>query len=153
MLKRILGIDRLHWGFLFSGLAIAILVFALWYPFVIDVWGWERGKYIVIDSWVAQAIGSLVITFIIGILYQLRFWLLLRWLAANKKEYRKDKAAAVGIIILVVNFIILPKIIGLINLILGWLVNAGISIILLVIPAASFLFVMQLWRFLASRHS
>ena len=86
MLKRVLGIDQLHWSFLFLGLVVAVLIFVAWYPFVIGAIGWERSEYIVIDSWIAQAIGSLVITCIIGLLYRLRFWLLLRWLA---KKYER----------------------------------------------------------------
>ena len=151
MFKQLLGIDKLHWAFLFFGLTIAILVFMLWYPELIGATGWERGKYITIDSLVAQIIGSLIVSLILWILYALGFWLLLRKSAGSRKEYGKDKYAVVAGIVWLVNFFILPKVVEAINFILGWLINIGIGVLLLVIPVTTFLCTMQLLRFITSR--
>ena len=150
-LKQLLGLDYLHWMFLFFGFVVAGLVFMIWYPELVGAVGWERGEYITIDSLVAQAIGSLIVSLILWILYVLGFWLLLRKSAGSKKAYGKDKAAVVAGIVWLVNFFILPKVVAALNFLLRWLINIGIGILLLAAPLAAFLLTMQLLRYVASR--
>ena len=153
MFKQLLGLDKLHWTFLFFGLTVAVLVFMIWYPELIGSVGWERGEYITIESLIAQIIGSFIVSLILWILYIFGFWLMLKKSARSRKEYRKDKHAAVGGVVWLVNFIILPKVIEFINTALGWLINVAIGILLLVVPAVAFLFTMQLLRLVASRRA
>ena len=152
MFKQLLGLDKLHWTFLFFGLTIAVLVFIIWYPELIGAVGWERGEYITIDTLVAQIIGSLIVSLILWILYILGFWLLLRKSAGSRKAYRKDKSAVVAGIVWIVNFFILPKVVAALNFLLRWLINIGIGVLLLIVPIAAFLLTMQLLR-LVSKYS
>ena len=115
MLKQLLGLDKLHWTFLFFGLAVAALVFMLWYPELIGSVGWERGEYITIDSLIARIIGSLIVSSILWLLLILGFWLLLRKTSRGKRQYHEDKQAIIDGIIWVVNFVILPKVIEIVQ--------------------------------------
>ena len=154
MLKQLLGLDRLHWGFLFFGLAIAVLVFTLWYPELIGTVGWERGEYIDISSGIAKIISYLIVGFIVFLLLILGFWWLLERLSKNKKEFGRDQVAIIGVISLAVDVYILPTVIKVINAILGIAINIGVAILLLLVPLGAFLATMQLLRcvtFLSSR--
>lgn len=91
ILKQILGLDQLHWAFLFIGFAVAGLVFMLWYPELIGNVGWERGEYITTDSLIARIISSLIVSFMLWLLYILDFWLLLRKTSGSRGQYHEDK--------------------------------------------------------------
>ena len=72
----------------------------LWYPELIDSVGWERGEFITVDSFIAQATSYLVVSFVLWVLYILGFWLLLRILSGGNRQYQKDHREVVGGIII-----------------------------------------------------